>query len=245
VRALTKPRVIGAYTYREDIVVLASNSSICRRFLELNHAESRSTYRIPSSDVSFVTIGTASKIGHFGTFSKAIALGKSRKIKRFSSVSDCRETHVRRKHSTVARRFRATESRKTRFRAVVLSRTSTKKKHQDRPNRSQNATETNETKPLELDDVTALVVTSRLSASERKSVGYCDLYSWAVVGRCLPYIGRCMHAYPVWPVLEKRSAATECMTDFFMRIDGLSSCEKADQRDFGEFRCRSTALFEL
>jgi hypothetical protein len=96
----------------------------------------------------------------------------------------------------------------------------------------------------ELVDVTAFVVTSRLSASERKSVGFCDLYSWAV-GSCLPYIGRCMHAYPVWPVLEKRSAATECMTDLFMRIDGLSSCEKADQRDFGEFRCRSTALFEL
>ena len=57
-----------------------------------------------------------------------IAWQNTRKIKRFSSVSDCHETHIRRKDSTIARRFRAGQSWKTHFRAVVLSGNFTKSK---------------------------------------------------------------------------------------------------------------------
>jgi hypothetical protein len=43
-------------------------------------------------------------------------------------------------------------------------------------------------------------------------------------------------------ILSVRSAAVELI---FMQINVLSSRQMADQRVFGEFSCRSTALFEL
>jgi hypothetical protein len=95
---------------RNEIVLASKNWSFCGPFQASKVVVSCCAGQVSSSDVSFVTIGAASEIRHFPTFSKAIALEKTREIKRFPSVSDCRETHTRRKDTNTARRYRAGQS---------------------------------------------------------------------------------------------------------------------------------------